>query len=56
MKNMALIEWAIVVALVMVVVAIVFDGTVARKEFKAACDEIGGTTVFDGSRRQCLKK
>lgn len=55
MKSMTLIEWIILAAIVLILVA-VFAGAGRNKEkFQAACDQAKGTAVWDGRQYQCIK-
>ena len=56
MKDMTLIEWVIVAAIVLILGAVFIGSGENRKAFKATCDETGGTTVHDGRQYQCIKK
>lgn len=56
MKDMTLIEWLIVSAIALLLVAIFVGASTNGKTFKATCDEAGGTTVNDGRQYQCIKK
>ena len=56
MKDLSLIEWAIIAAIVLILAAVFFGHGKRHDEFKRVCDEAGGTTIFDGKQYQCLKR
>lgn len=55
MKDLAWIEWAIIAAIVLILVALVVGSGKNRAEFRRVCDEARGTAVFDGRQYQCIK-
>ena len=55
MKDMTLIEWLIIAAIVAILIAVVVGFAKNSGEFKRVCDEARGTTVWDGRQYQCIK-
>ena len=55
MKDMTLIEWLIIFAVALILVALGVGFKLSSADFKKACDEARGTTVYDGRQYQCIK-
>ena len=55
MKDIPIIEWLIVFAIVLILVAVRVGFRPSSADFKKACDEARGTTVYDGRQYQCIK-
>lgn len=52
---MTLSEKVIVSLIIMIMVGLVVGFVNTKMSFKAVCDGVGGTTVFDGRQYQCFK-
>jgi hypothetical protein len=52
---MSKVEWIIVFAIVLLLIAAFYGAATTTSDFKRVCDEVRGTVVFDGWQYQCIR-